>query len=747
MTELLLRLGGCSARTFFRCVVFALACCASAFAQSAPVLLTEGTGATTRGVAYESVSRRSEPFQVTSHVAWGADARTRVMLFAMNLHLLPGEGASALTADAEDSAGRRYPLAVEYVGKPPYTEFYTPHFSYRDVPQEWLFAVVVRLNDEMTDALGDVLVRVSLHGESSNRVRIAIGQAGNPNQPPDDSAAMPAPASTPTPMPVLTPKPYGPNESSTADAVRLLEQASWGPTNAEVARVRSMGLRAYVNEQLDAPANNYADMTFPLDDQNQHCPAGTAQADCQRDNYSVYPLQKKFFSNALYGQGQLRHRAGFALHQVLVVSGRDINVPSWYTKYLQALDTNAFGNYRQMLRDITLNPSMGEYLDMRRSTRTNPNENFAREILQLFSVGVDELNLDGTPKLDAEGNRIPAYTQETVNEFTRVFTGWNLNPNIIGPGITNWRDPMIPRSGTNHDVGAKTLMRGVVLPANQTATKDLDDAIDNIFQHPNVGPFVGKQLIQHLVTSNPSPPYVERVARVFNNDCDALYAEGCASVRGNMKAVLRAILLDPEARGDVKSDPKYGKLREPVQFMSNVLRALDAKSFNKTTASDGVLASRTSGGDYTTLMDQPLFLPATVFSYYAPDYEVPGTKILGPSFNILSTSTTLRRANFINQMVYTGVAPTTPPNTNVPLGTSLDLAPLEALATADQTGAQLVDQLNSLLLHGTMSTQMRESIRATVTSSVPVTDANFARKRAQMAVYLVTTSPHYQVQR
>ena len=201
---------------------------------------------------------------------------------------------------------------------------------------------------------------------------------------------------------------------------------------------------------------------------------------------------------------------------------------------------------------------MGEYLDMRLSTRTNPNENWAREVLQLFSIGVTELNLDGSPKLDAQGVPIASYSQTNVVEFTRLFTGWNFNPVANPPfpaaGTTNWRDPMVPRGGSNHDVGAKVLLNGVNLAAcsgtsQQCAQSDLIAGLDNIFNHPNIGPFVSKQMIQHLVTSNPSRAYVERVARVFNNDCDALYPQSCTGVRGNMRAVVQAILLDPEARG------------------------------------------------------------------------------------------------------------------------------------------------------------------------------------------------------
>ncbi|HEV2762512.1 MAG TPA: DUF1800 domain-containing protein, partial [Pyrinomonadaceae bacterium] len=516
------------------------------------------------------------------------------MLFVLNLELLPGEGTNALTSDAQDASGRLYQLKVEHVSRVP--------------GQEWMHAVVLRLDDGMTDALGDVLVRVSLHGMSSNRVRVAVGRAGG--GPPDDPGSTPTaapptpPNATPTPLPA-----YGPNEASEADTTRFLEQASWGPTPAEIARVRALGLRAYLNEQFNATPSGYPLMPLYPQDNAQGCPSAVLNDPayhrnvCIRQNYSMYPLQVQFFKNALYGQDQLRQRVAFALHQILVVSGRDpINQASWLGPYVQILERHAFGNYRQLLREVTLNPAMGLYLDTLGNTRTNPNENFAREILQLFSVGVDELNPDGTPRLDAQGNRVPTYTQETVNNFTRVFTGWTLaaprTATIDGVSfsVLNFRDPMVARE-QNHDTGAKTLLSypnapSFNLPPGQTASADLDAALNNIFNHPNVGPFVGRQLIQHLVTGNPSPAYVGRVAAVFNNNCAGLYPESCTGERGDLKATVRAVLLDPEARGDVKTDPGYGKLREPAQYVNNVLRALNVKSFDKTSTSDGVLGIR-----------------------------------------------------------------------------------------------------------------------------------------------------------
>jgi uncharacterized protein (DUF1800 family) len=509
-------------------------------------------------------------------------------------------------------------------------------------------------------------------------VRLSIGQSGGGiATDPSTEIISPAPAAEPTPLQPLALKAYGPGEASVADITRLLEQTTWGPKGdgSDVAHVQQVGVRAYIEEQFNEPVLNfskgsdYPDLTLVPDDSNQGCPTdpvgdpnGIIRNACVRDNYSVYPLQVQLFKNAFTRQTQLRQRVAFALHQIFVVSQRDIGEPSWMTAYLQSLDRNAFGNYRTLLADITLNPAMGEYLNMNQSIAGNPNENYAREVLQLFSVGVNRLNADGTPVLDSSGNPVPTYTQTTVNEFTRAFTGWRFAPALQAgnppAGATNFRDPMVPR-GTNgaHDTGAKTLFSTNVAACQSSngtqnaacAQSDLTIALDTIFNHPNVGPFISKQLIQHLVTSNPTPAYVGRVASAFNDDCNGLYPEApCSHARGNMKAVVRNILLDPEARGDLKTDPSYGRLREPVQYIANVLRAFNASS-------DGVLGSSNRAGDLPGQLDQPVFQPPTVFSYYMPDYEVPGAKMLGPAFQILYTTTTVRRANVMNTLIYSGI--------------------------------------------------------------------------------------------
>jgi len=740
----------CATKLFiFALVVSICVLTAEAATNKSPILISQA--ANTRAVAVESVTLRAEPFAPTQAIPFSSDTRTRVCIFAMNLELLSGEGANAFTSDVQDASGKIYPLRVEYVGQ-------VPNFP-------GITMIVVRLADDLGD-VGDVLLRLNLHGMSSNRVRIAIGHTGG--GPADDpgAAATPAPATPPGADPPLVPDPFtGP--ASDADTVRFLEQASWGPTPSEVTRVKAMGFMAYLNEQFSlAPTNvakgsNYPDLTFPLDDSAQQCPTSVPtdpnynQNVCLRDFFTMYPVQRTFFSSALYGNDQLRQRVAFALHQILVVSGNsEVNRPSWMTVYLQALDRNALGNYKTLLNEITLTPAMGEYLDMRLSTRTSPNENFAREVLQLFSLGTDTLNPDGTPQRDPQGNTIPTYTQNDVNEFTRVFTGWNFTT-AIGAGITNYRDPMAPRGGQNHDAGAKTLLNGFTIAACSSPTSaaniacaqsDMAAVMTHLANHPNVGPFISKQLIQHLVMSNPSPAYVERVAKVFNNDCSGLYPQGCTNTRGNLKLVVQAILLDPEARGDLKTDPNYGKLREPAQYINGFLRAFNVKSFDKASTSDGVLGNR-SGTDFTGSIDQFIFQPPTVFSYYQPAYEVPGTKILGPAFGILSTTTTLRRANNINTLIYTGVSPNTSPTVaspDRPRGTSIDISNLEALAG---NPVDVVNALDALLLHGTMNAQMRSSI---ITAMNTINDANITtrnQKRARTAVYLVATSSQYDIQR
>jgi uncharacterized protein (DUF1800 family) len=305
---------------------------------------------------------------------------------------------------------------------------------------------------------------------------------------------------------------------------------------------------------------------------------GSCTGNCPRDNYTMYPLQGQFFFNALYGQGQLRQRVAWALHKLIPINGQDIGQPSRITPYLNILVNNAFGNYRDILYQVTLNAAMGQYLNMDTSTLQLPNENYGREILQLFSIGLVKLNLDGTPLL-VSGQTVPTYDQAAITEFARVFTGWRL-ANPIVSGTDDYVSPMV-LVAANHDKGAKTLPDGVtILPCqgavspcvlSQTGDKDLNDTIDWVFNHPNGGPYVATSLIHNLVTSNPSPTYVANVAAKFNNNG--------SGVRGDLAAVVRAIVTDPEAIAGA-TNPNFGALREPALFAISLLRSLGVHAAN-----------------------------------------------------------------------------------------------------------------------------------------------------------------------
>jgi uncharacterized protein (DUF1800 family) len=502
--------------------------------------------------------------------------------------------------------------------------------------------------------------------------------------------------------------------------------ATFGSSPQLVAHLRDVGIQGWLNEQFAIPPNYY-----PLLPLFPDTIPGTCTGTCQRDNYTMYPLQKMFVYNALYYPDQLRQRVAWALHKFLVVSGQQEIQPSHMVPYLNVLVGNAFGNYSDILFDLTLNPAMGDYLNMRTSTLQNPNENYAREILQLFSLGVVQLNLDGTPKLDGSGNPIPTYTQYDITELARVFTGWRL----AGPpvaGTSNYSDAMVLVE-TSHDKGKKSLFCdwtnpsapvncAAIFPVQQLGLPDVSQAIGAIMAHPNTAPYVSTQLIHNLVTSNPSPAYVQRVATVFNNDGNG--------VKGNLQAVVTAILTDPDALAGA-ADPNFGVLREPVFFTVSLLRALGATSADGTQVSDGVLAPQISN------LGQNLFNPDTVFSYYPAQNPLPGSStLLGPEFGIQSALTALRRANLVNTFVYS----TIPTGGNNPLGTALDLSGIQTLAA---TPDAMVEQLNQRLCHGLLSASAKAAI-VTAVNTIPATSP---RQRAQQATYLVATSSQFQVER
>ena len=492
-------------------------------------------------------------------------------------------------------------------------------------------------------------------------------------------------------------------------ADRFLEQTTFGPTPALITQVQYSGLQGFLTAQFALPVTKY-----PL-------PAS--------GETGLGAVQQRFFVQNLTAQDQLRQRVAFALSQIFVIGGNKVTDPTGYTNYLQLLANDSFTNYRQIMQDVTLSPAMGDWLDMVNNGKPNvskgdhANENYAREFMQLFTIGTSELNPDGSFQLDSGGNQIPTYTQSTVEAFALAYTGWTYP---LAPGATQqtynpqyWTGPMVAVD-SNHDTTAKQLLvysgasGGGMLPAGQSATQDLQGALDNVFNHPNVGPFVSRELIQHLVTSNPSPGYIERVASVFDNDG--------SGVRGDMKAVITAILMDPEARrGD---DPATavgtdGHLQEPILYMTGLLREFGATSDGSNLAYYG-----------SNMGQEALFSPS-VFNFYSPSYVIPGTTMYGPEFQILTTATSLNRVNWVSSFVFGSLGS----------GTTVDFS---SYATQAANPTALLGSLNTLMLHGSMSSDMQSAI-LTAMQAVPA-GSKQGLQQAQAAIYLIGTSSQYQVQ-
>jgi uncharacterized protein (DUF1800 family) len=484
-------------------------------------------------------------------------------------------------------------------------------------------------------------------------------------------------------------------------AVRFLEQGSFGPDMENVDQIQQLGFDTYIQNQFSSYITPY--------------PA-------PRPNDSISNVQQSFFLNAIAGGDQLRERVALALNELWAVGADTISDPLGYTNYMRTLDNDALTNYLNVMADVTLTPAMGNYLNMVNNNAPPPgqhaNENFAREIMQLFTLGLNQLNPDGTPMLDASGNPIPTYTQNDVMNLGRAFTGWTF-PTQPGMSQQNnnppyYGGPMIPINA-EHDTGAKTIL-GQSIPAGQSAQQDLTAALGIIFNHPNIGPFVATQLIEKLVTSNPSPAYVQRVAQAFNTGTFNSYGSG---KRGDMQATIAAILLDPEARrGDVAATvvATDGKLREPVVMIASVSRAFHVKT-------DG--AGLSYEGDQ---MSQNIFYPPTVFNFFPPVNPVPGTTLNGPEFGIFNTNTSLARDNVINDAVYGAMGS----------NTKLDFSPVINAGTPDQ----MIAWLDTIFLHSTTPDQMKQIIL----TSVGADDPGDTQGQAQTAIYLYLTSSMYQVQ-
>jgi uncharacterized protein (DUF1800 family) len=494
-------------------------------------------------------------------------------------------------------------------------------------------------------------------------------------------------------------------KASAAAARRFLEQAAFGPTPTDAAHVQTIGIPAWLTEQFSmAQVSNYNTITSDQGGMPNH-----------------------FLTMAVTNPDQLRQRVAFALSQIFVTSIDKLIWNGNMVLYQNMLLADSFTNYRQIMADVTLSPAMGQYLDMANNAKADPttgslaNENYARELMQLFTIGTHLLNQDGTPQLDGNNLPIPTYSQFTITEFARVYTGWTYapapgNPVDWGSYISGY-GPMVPYE-PEHDTGSKQLLNGYVSPAGVSAQQDLNNALDNIFKHPNVGPFVGTQLIQHLVKSNPSPAYVSRVAAAFNNNG--------SGVRGDMRAVITAVLTDPEARANDEGGndlPTDGHLQEPGLFLAGMVRAFGGQMNDQNYYASELAA-----------MGQDVFTAPSVFNYYSPNYVIPGTTLTGGEFEIHTPNNAIVRANEVASLFFSGWQN---PVLNYGPGTTVDVSAFVPLASNPTT---LVNALDLTLTHGVMPAAMKTAIVNAVTA-----DTLGAVNQVQTACYLILTSSYYNV--
>ena len=516
------------------------------------------------------------------------------------------------------------------------------------------------------------------------------------------------------------PPPPPPPPIGKAEAFQFLNQASFGATEAEASSVIAMRFERWIDDQMLKPASLQLPFMMTL-------PPPQFMGQLHTDRVDIW------FRNVLLNDDQLRQRVAFALSEIMVVSqlGALQARPFAVAGYYDVLVENAFGNYRDLIEEVTLHPAMGVYLSMLGNrapdpTRNiRPDENYARELMQLFSIGLVELNLDGSQKLDANNQPIPTYDQEIIEGFAHVFTGWTwAGSPSFGSGRVSNENQARPMElwPQFHDTGPKKLLNNVTLPAGQTGEQDLADALDNIFNHPNVAPFMAIRLIQRLTTSNPSPGYVRRVAQAFENNG--------SGVRGDLGAVVKAILLDPEARPAMAMEID-GKLKEPLLRLTQLFKAYDATSES---GRYPLIAS------YILFGQGPLQSPS-VFNFFSPFYAPPGeirdSSLVAPELEIATEYSNTLLTNYMFGQAF-GLN-----HTNEDLNEDdIYINFQEEMDIADDIDA-LIDMVAGKLLGGEISDTLRAEITGML-ERVPETDTAI---RAAETIYFVVTSPEYAYQR
>ena len=510
---------------------------------------------------------------------------------------------------------------------------------------------------------------------------------------------------------------------SSADAGRFLSQASLGFSRTDLNTAQSMSYSDWIDAQFAIPssqghydwlvANGYTNTTYIN---------------------STAGLDNTIWRKLISSPDLLRQRVVLALSEILVVSVLGVN-SQWrqfaVAAYLDILEANAFGNFRDLLQQISLSPPMGYYLTFRGNVKANPttgsepDENYARELMQLFTIGLLQLNTDGSVKHDGNGVAIETYLQADVSGLARVFTGWNIDTTglpIPNPPPDYMQRPMISVS-SNYETGSKTFL-GVTIPTGTSALNGLTIALDTLFNHPNVPTFISKQLIQRLVTSNPSPGYIQRISSVFSNNG--------SGVRGDMQAVIKAILLDTEAR-DSKVGPgsSFGKLREPVVRFTNWARAYSANSPSGAWAIGDL-------SDPASRLGQSPMRSGSVFNFFQPGYVPPNTSIsaqglTGPEFQITDETSVAGYINFMQRAI---------------VGSSVgDLtADYSSLLALVGDSAALLYEINQVLAGSQLSAATLSTLQAAI-DTISISTSAGQLNRIHAALTLVLASPEYIVQR
>ena len=554
---------------------------------------------------------------------------------------------------------------------------------------------------------------------------VACGGGGSQN------ASPPAASPNPTQPPAPPPPPPGPTNAELEAASLFASKATFGMPYEGIVALAEQGHEAWVDEQLAMEPTSHLEFA---DELVRRRDAGDFKPADDGILLTITFWRGTWWNRAMTAPDQLQQRAAYALSQIFVVSDIDVlrDNPPALTSYMDVLLKGTTSNFRDLLYDVALHPAMGIYLSHVNNRKADPenniypDENFAREIMQLFSIGLFELNNDGSYKLDADGELIATYDNNDIREYAKIFTGLSYSgPNAwFGRWRPYFREPM-QMFEEQHSEGPKHLLGGVVVPEGQTGLEDIEDAVDSLFNHPNVGPFIGRQLIQRFTTSNPSPAYIERVTAAFNGES--------TGVRGDMKAVIKAILLDPEVTNP--ADPNsFGKMREPVLRLAALARQFNAE------CEDGLFYN--NGYRLNYFGQQHPLNASSVFNFYSPFHSPAGTlaenNLVAPEFQITTSTTVINMVNQIDEGVFQNDRIFSPSEPFTPTSINID----DYVAIAEDPDA-LLDRLNLVMTYGRLDTPTRIRIKLALEE---MGNSNDLVNRVRHAIYLMAMSPTYVVE-